>query len=104
MEDVSGRYEVTIRAMGKNVAGTVDIEVDGNRMTGTIMVIGQEIPIENGRADGRVLSGQCHADTPMGRLKLTISATTDGRAISGRIKALMGKAEFEGSRVESFRK
>lgn len=103
MEDVSGRYEVTIRAMGKSVMGTVDIEVDGKRMAGTIRIIGQEIPIENGRADGNTLSGHCHADTPMGRLKLAISATTDGTAISGRIRSLVGKAEFEGSRVGSHR-
>lgn len=99
MDNISGMYEVTVSAMGKSTSGTMDLRVDGNRMEGSVRIIGQEVPIENGKASGGNLSGHVHADTPMGRLKLRISATADGETISGKIKALVGTAEFEGHRV-----
>lgn len=96
---VSGTYKITVNAMGKSVDGSMKLKADGKKLAGRVSIGGQDIKLENGTVDGQKLSGQVQADTPVGNLKLKVSAKVDGKQIAGKLSALLGSAEFEGKRV-----
>lgn len=98
---IDGTYEVTVSAIGKSVDGTIEMATDGKAVTGIVHIIGQSVPIEAGKLSGNRITGHVHADTPMGRHKLKIDATVDGDSVRGKLKALIGKADFEGRKVSA---
>lgn len=96
---IDGTYKITASAMDKSADGTIKLRAEGKKLTGSVSMGGQVIPIENGKVDGRKLTGQVEADTPMGHLKMDVAGKVDGDKISGTIRALLIKAEFEGRRA-----
>ena len=96
---VDGTYRVVIEALGKQAEGTVEVHEQGSKLIGTATVLGQTVPLENGKVSGNSFSGTMKADTPMGRTKLTVSGTVSGDTVEGTLKALLGKATFCGTRI-----
>lgn len=95
---IDGTYDVTVEGLGHTATSSIDLAIKGKEATGTVHILGQDLPLERGKVDGQSISGQVHADTPLGKHKLKVSATVDGERISGKIKTLVGSGTFEGTR------
>ena len=96
---VEGTYNVTVEAMGKKVAGTLELHVSGNTLTGNVHAAGRTVEVQKGRVNGDSFTGEVEADTPLGHKKASVKGSVSGDTISGELKAGLLKAKFSGTRV-----
>ncbi len=79
-------------------AGVLDLRVDGNTLTGTLIHGEHSAAISEGRVDGNRLSWSAKIQQPM-RLSFKFSAVVDADRISGSAKYMLGSATFTGTRA-----
>lgn len=95
----SGKWDVTMNTPMGAQKGTLDLNIDGDTLTGTMTGAQGALQLDNGKADGNDLSWTANMTQPM-PMTLEFSATVDGDAISGSVKlGAFGTASFSGSRV-----
>ena len=98
MSDVDGVWDmVTNTPMGQQ-KGTLTVQSDGGKLTGTLSGAQGSIEIKDGEVDGSSASWKVDITQPM-PLTLEFSATVDGDEISGDVKlGAFGNATFKGTR------
>lgn len=100
-EAIEGRYAIVVSAMGREKAGMLSLgRPRGGRVDGVVEMLGRRVEAPGLSVDHDTVTGAVTADTPMGRMRLRIRAKVFDGHISGRISALVGKASFEGDRVD----
>jgi len=94
-----GTWNTTINTPMGAQNGTLELNVDGNDLSGKMSSPQGEMAIENGAIDGDSLSWKAAITAPM-PMTLEFSATVDGDAITGTVKlGAFGEAEFSGTRA-----
>ncbi len=96
---IEGTYHVTVTAMGKQAHGTVEVHEQGSTLTGTISILGQRVPMENGKISGNSFTCSARANTPLGNMKGKVKGTVSGNKVEGSISAGLMKASFSGERA-----
>ena len=95
----NGTWNTTINTPMGAQNGTLELNVDGNDLSGKMSSPQGEMAIENGAIDGDSLSWKAAITAPM-PMTLEFSATVDGDAITGTVKlGAFGEAEFSGTRA-----
>jgi hypothetical protein len=94
-----GTWNVVIDTpMGKQAA-TLELSLDGDRLTGTSSAMGTTLPIENGTADGDKITFTVNVTTPM-KLTLVFDLAVTGDELSGKVKAgMFGNSNVTGTRA-----
>lgn len=93
-----GRYEIVARSiMGEN-RGTFEYAVDGESLSGTASAMGQTVPVENGKVDGRKFSHRMTLTTPAGTETIPVSGEVYGDRINGVMGEGMTAMPFVGYR------
>ena len=95
----NGTWNTTINTPMGAQNGTLELNVDGDDLSGKMSSPQGEMAIENGAIDGDTLSWKAAITAPM-PMTLEFSATVDGDAITGTVKlGAFGEAEFSGTRA-----
>lgn len=95
----AGTWNITTKSPMGSQEGTLELGVDGERLTGTMSAAQGSMELQDGRIDGNDLSWSAKMTSPM-PMTLEFRATVDGDAISGTVKlGAFGKATFEGQRA-----
>ena len=93
-----GRYEIVARSiMGEN-RGSFEYAVDGESLSGTASAMGQTVPVENGKVDGRKFSHRMTLTTPAGTETIPVSGEVYGDRINGVMGEGMTAMPFVGYR------
>lgn len=96
---IDGTYNVITKAMTGKAEGVLELKTDGDKLTGVVHVMGMDVEIQDGKADGDSFSGFIEGQSPMGKMKMTVNGKVDGDKISGKLKARIGGAVFDGERA-----
>ncbi len=86
MANVDGSYDVTIKSPMGDQSGVLTVQSDGDSFTGQMAGGLGTMEINDGTVDGDSLSWTMDMTVPM-PMKLEASASVDGDAISGEVKA-----------------
>ena len=94
-----GSWNVTINSpMGAQQA-TLNLKIDGESLSGSMVGAQGTQEFEGGTVDGNNLSWVVDMTQPM-PMKLEIDATVDGDSIGGKVKlGAFGEASFSGARA-----
>ena len=94
-------YNVVAKApmLGRQ-KGKYDFKNNDGAISCVVTFMKREVPVEELVIDGNSFSGICNAPSPMGTMKLEVSGTIDGNAISGMMKTPMGDMPYTGERAE----
>jgi len=95
---VQGKWNVTIKTPVGDKTGTLDLIVDGARLTGSLYDADHIAAINDGKIQGNKLTWSATITGPM-RLNLKFTATVEADRIDGTARHLLGSAQFSGSRV-----
>jgi hypothetical protein len=96
---IDGIYDITIKTPMGDQKVVLTLKTDGNLLSGT-----SESPMTGkneftgGKVDGNKLEWTDIAKTPMGPLKMDITATIEGDTFKGISKTPFGPANMEGKR------
>ena len=100
---VEGKYRITGKSPFGMITCIMDFKCEENgKLRGTYTDEAnpdEHIPIKRGSYDGDSFKVGFVMNTPVGGMDVNASGTVDGDFISGKIKALMGAAKFEGTRI-----
>ena len=95
----AGTWKITTKSPMGSQEGTLKLDVDGDRLTGTMSAAQGSMELQNGKIDGNDLSWSAKMTSPM-PMTLEFRASVDGDAISGTVKlGAFGNATFEGARA-----
>jgi hypothetical protein len=95
----AGTWKITTKSPMGSQEGTLKLDVDGDRLTGTMSAAQGSMELQNGKIDGNDLSWSAKMTSPM-PMTLEFRASVDGDAISGTVKlGAFGNATFEGRRA-----
>lgn len=95
----AGSWNITTKSPMGSQEGTLNLDVDGDRLTGTMSAAQGSMELQDGRIDGNDLSWSAKMTSPM-PMTLEFRASVDGDTISGTVKlGAFGKATFEGRRA-----
>ncbi len=99
MSDIDGVWEtVTDTPMGQQ-KGTVTLQAEGGKLTGTMAGPQGSIDIHDGTVDGNQATWKANITNPM-PMTLEFTATVAGDEISGSVKlGAFGDASFKGTRA-----
>jgi hypothetical protein len=98
--DVSGDWAITANTEQGPISGTLTLKVDGEKLTGTLVVDAGTIPIEGTVKDGEV-SFSLSYPTDSGDIPVTMTGKVDGDSIKGTYDAgAQGGGDWSGSRVK----
>jgi hypothetical protein len=98
MAAVDGSYDVTIKSPMGDQSAVLTVNSDGAAFSGSVVGGLGSMDIANGSVDGNVLTWSMDMVVPM-PMKLDCSATVDGDAISGEVKAgAFGSMGMSGTR------
>jgi hypothetical protein len=98
MSSVAGTYDCVAKSPVGDQKSVLTFVVDGDTVTGTNAGANETMEIENGKVDGNTLTWEMRMTFPM-PLKLECSATVDGDALTGTIKAgMLGSMAMSGVR------
>lgn len=97
MNGIQGKWKVTIDTPLGEKSGVLELEVDGDRLTGSLSDGEHHIEIRDGRIKGRELSWSAKIQSP--RLTFKFTAVVDNDRISGAARHLLGSASFTGVRA-----
>jgi hypothetical protein len=100
MSGAHGKWNVTIKTPMGDRSGVLDLQVEGNTLTGALSDGEHHATISDGRVDGNRLSWSAKIQKPM-RLSLKFTAVVDADRISGSAKYLLGSATFMGTRAST---
>ena len=98
---VAGSYSGEANTPFGLLQGTINYQVDGDVLTGTVEGIGRSFTVEEGTVNGNSFHHIVYVKgvLPIGKLKVTVDGTVDGDAISGSIKSKFANTEFTGTRI-----
>jgi len=94
-----GTYKFSAKSIAGTQEGTMIIKVVGDVLTGKFTAMGTDADILDGKLNGNDFSGRTEANSPMGKMKLTINGTFEGARVSGKMKAPFGSISFSGEKV-----
>jgi autotransporter translocation and assembly factor TamB len=99
--DVSatGRWTLTLNSPLGAQAATLAIEEAGGTYSGTLTGSGAPSALEDLKVDGPSVSFAADADTPVGRMKLTVNGAIAGDCVSGKYGTPFGEFDFSGTRA-----
>lgn len=100
MSGAHGRWNVTIKTPMGDRTGVLDLQVEGNTLTGSLSDGEHHAAISDGRIDGNRLSWSARIQKPM-RLSFKFSAVVDADRINGDARYLLGSATFTGTRART---
>lgn len=95
----TGRWTLTLNSPLGAQAATLAIEENEGTCSGTLTGSGAPSPLEDLRVDGESLSFAADADTPVGRMRLTIQGVVTGDSVSGKYGTPFGEFDFSGTRA-----
>ncbi len=94
-----GTWKTTMQTPMGPQQGTLELQTDGNTLTGKLSGAQGQIEIRDGTVDGNSLSWKGDITTPMA-MTLEFTATVDGDEISGNVKlGAFGNAALTGTRA-----
>jgi hypothetical protein len=95
---VDGKWEIVINSPLGAQKASLEIQTDGDLLTGTQQAAQGSGPLENGKVNGNTLTWSAKISNPM-PLTLDFTGTVDGDKLSGSVKAgAFGSFPFTGSR------
>ena len=96
---VAGTYEVVTKTPMGDQKSTLTVNVSGDAFSGSNVGPMGSLDITDGKVDGQTISWSSKITTPM-PMTLDCTATIDGDAISGTVKAgMFGSFPLNGSRI-----
>ncbi len=96
---VAGSYDCVVKSPMGDQKSTMTVTVDGNTWTGTNAGAQGSLDVYDGKVDGNTLTWKMDMKVPM-PMTLEGTATVDGDAISGSVKAgMFGSMALSGTRV-----
>ena len=100
MSGAQGRWRVTIETPMGVRSGVLELQVDGERLSGSLSDGEHHVPITDGRVRGDELSWSAKIQKPM-RLSFKFTAHVRGDRIEGAARHMLGSATFSGERAHS---
>jgi hypothetical protein len=98
MAAVDGKYDVTVKSPMGDQKSVLTVNSDGAGFSGSMAGAMGSMDIESGAVDGNILSWTMNMTVPM-PMTLECTATVDGDAISGEVKAgAFGSMGLSGAR------
>ncbi|MBD2857711.1 hypothetical protein IB286_01745 [Spongiibacter sp. KMU-158] len=92
-----GTWNITVKGpTGKEVT-VLELQRDGDTLTGTQTGRGVSTPIENGKVEGNTVSWTQQVTKPM-KLNVTFIGEITGNDIAGKVKVGMMSHKFSGSK------
>jgi hypothetical protein len=93
----AGSWSVSVAIMGESAAGTLELNQDGNTVTGTLSVEGQGDELD---FEGTITGNELELTSSIPDLgAVTLTATIDGDSLSGSlVLGPMGSADITGTR------
>ena len=76
-------------------------EVDGDDLTGTVWLKGEEIEVIEGKVDGNTFTHKCKVNAPVGRIKVSVSGEVNDDDITFMLKTPVLTSKFVGKRVDA---
>ena len=95
---VQGRWHVIIETPAGTRSGVLELHADGAHLTGSMSDGERQVPIADGRIEGKELRWSAKISKPMS-LSLKFSATVEGDEIRGEARHFLGRAAFRGRRA-----
>lgn len=92
-----GSWEITVKGPTGKEHTVLELQRDGDTLTGTQTGRGVSTPIEDGKVDGDTISWVQHVTKPM-KLKVTFVGEISGNDIAGKVKVGMMSHKFSGSK------
>ena len=96
---VAGSYDCVVKSPMGDQKSTMTVTVDGDTWTGTNAGAQGSLDVYDGKVDGNTLTWKMDMKVPM-PMTLEGTATVDGEAITGSVKAgMFGSMALSGTRV-----
>jgi hypothetical protein len=95
-----GRWRITIDTPMGVRSGMLELNVEGERLSGSLSDGEHHVPISDGRVRGDELHWSAKIQKPM-RLSFKFTARVNGDRIEGAARHMLGSATFSGERVHS---
>jgi len=96
---LAGRWQAKMNSpMGPQTI-TLDYHVTGTNLTGTVAIMGKEVPVEDGQVTVNGFTHKCTIKAGPMKAKGVITGEIDGNRITGNIKGPMGSMAFIGTRI-----
>lgn len=95
---VQGKWHIVIKTPIGDKAGVLDLNVEGDRLTGSLSDAEHYAAISDGHVEGNHLRWSARITKPM-RMSFKFTATVEADHIRGSAKHLLGSADFSGTRV-----
>jgi hypothetical protein len=95
---VAGKWNITIKTPMGDKSGVLELNVDGDKLTGSLSDADHHVAISDGEIAGNRLSWKAKITKPM-RLSFKFSAVIEEDRISGSAHHMLGTATFAGSRA-----
>jgi len=97
---LTGRWQAQMNTpMGPQTI-TLNYHVTGSSLTGTVGIMGKEVPVEDGVVTSDSFTHKCTIKAGPMKAKGVITGRSDGNQITGSIKGPMGTMAFTGSRLQ----
>lgn len=96
---LTGKWNLNILNPHGEIKAVLDLEEDGNVLTGVLTDDKAATEITDGKVNGNEFSYKVKLGTPFGKMVFTFNGTVDGDNMKGRAKMLMGVMDFVGSRA-----
>ena len=97
-QSLAGKWQATINSPMGSQQLLLDYRLDGTALTGTVTLMGNEAPVEQGRATADGFTHLYRMKSPMGRVKVHVTGRLEGGKIVGTIKIPVGSLPFEATR------
>jgi hypothetical protein len=95
----AGKWTLTLNSPLGAQSAILAIEEAGGSCSGTLTGSGAPSPLEDLVVDGEGFSFAADADTPVGRMRLTIKGAVVGDSVSGKYGTPFGEFDFSGTRA-----
>ena len=96
--NAQGKWNIIIKTPMGERAGVLDVNVQGDRFTGSLSDAEHFAPISDGRIEGNRLRWSARITRPM-KMNFKFTATVEADRIQGSARHLLGSAQFSGSRA-----
>lgn len=97
---VAGKYKASGKIMGQLYEPDIFFEVNGDVLTGHMIVNGDTWKVLKGTVSGDEFSYMLEIPSPLGALTARVKGSINGDDIHFMVKNPLVKAPFEGSRTE----
>ena len=94
---INGTYEVKMKTPMGLKKGELVLNQYGNVLTGTMVILGKETPIENGETDGEHIRFSGELKTPVGKVAFDCVGTIKDGALNAEAKTKKGNFILTGT-------